>query len=73
MQAPEDNLETLQNVESKALRCKNGALRFGDDHNSSSKVKASKCMSSHFHGLCLGYYDSKEHNPQLQFIPYMGI
>lgn len=74
MQAPEDNLDTLQDVESRAFRCKNRVLRFGDHHNSASKVKPSKCMSGCFHSLCRGYYDSKEHNnPQLQFIPYMGI
>lgn len=73
MQAPEDNLDTLQDIESRALRCKNGTLRFGDHHNNPSKVKASKCTSSCFHGLCLRYNDSKEHNPHLQFIPYVGI
>lgn len=73
MQAPEDNLDRLQDTESRALRCKNRGLRFGDHHNSPSKEKASKCTSSGFHSLCLGYYDSEERNPQLQLILYMGI
>lgn len=43
MQAPDDNLDTLQDVESRAFGCKNGPLGFGDHHNRSSKVKVSKC------------------------------
>lgn len=33
MQTPEDNLDTLQDVENTAFRSKNGALRFGDHLN----------------------------------------
>lgn len=43
MQAPEDNLDLLQGVESRAFRCKTGALRLGDHQNRSSEVKVSKC------------------------------
>lgn len=43
MQAPDDNLDTLQDVASRAFRCKNGPLGFGDHHNRSSEVKVSKC------------------------------
>lgn len=43
MQTPEDNVDTLQDVENGAFRSKNEALRFGDHHNRSSAVKVSKC------------------------------
>lgn len=48
MQVPADNLNRIQDVESRAFRCKNGALRFGAHHNRSSEVQVSKCL---FHSL----------------------
>lgn len=45
MQAPDDNLDTLQDVESRAFRCQNGPLGFGDQYNRSSEVKVSQALS----------------------------
>lgn len=68
---PEDNLDTLQDVESRAFRCKNGALRFGNHYNRSSEVKVSKCKPFPQSSLYFGCFDSEEYNPQLQFIPHI--